>query len=100
MSTIIGRKSCLKFCLKVPAPRNVIADAFNAGLSISEAFDSLKTIYGTSQACAESFRRSSKTSGMVEIGWTRESRIVSPGSKELRKTSMKSMALFLMMTTE
>ncbi|QQP35264.1 Hypothetical protein FKW44_023435 [Caligus rogercresseyi] len=29
----------------MPAPRNVIVDAFNAGLSISEAFDSLKAIY-------------------------------------------------------
>ncbi|QQP57418.1 Hypothetical protein FKW44_002398 [Caligus rogercresseyi] len=40
MSTITGRKSCLKFCFKMPAPRNVIVDAFNAGLSISEAYDS------------------------------------------------------------
>ncbi|QQP55098.1 Hypothetical protein FKW44_008167 [Caligus rogercresseyi] len=46
MSTITGRKSCLKFCFKMLAPSYVIVDAFNAGLSISEAFDSLKTIYG------------------------------------------------------
>eukprot|EP00096_Caligus_rogercresseyi_P013192 TRINITY_DN5875_c0_g1_i1.p1 TRINITY_DN5875_c0_g1~~TRINITY_DN5875_c0_g1_i1.p1 ORF type:complete len:174 (+),score=36.01 TRINITY_DN5875_c0_g1_i1:1358-1879(+) len=46
MSTITGRKSCFKFCFKMPAPRNVIVDAFNAGLSISEAFDYLKAIYG------------------------------------------------------
>ncbi|QQP57904.1 Hypothetical protein FKW44_003056 [Caligus rogercresseyi] len=80
------------------APRNVIVDAFNAGLSISEPLTSLKAIYGNKPSLRRSFRRSSKTSGIAEMGWTREAESEAQ-LQVLRKTSMKSKA-YLTMKTE
>ncbi|QQP53440.1 Hypothetical protein FKW44_005925 [Caligus rogercresseyi] len=99
MSTITGRKSCLKFCFKMPAPRNVILDVFNCKPFHLEAFDSLKAIYRNKPSLRRVIQKVFKDLRDGGNGLDRESRIGSPGSKELRKTSMKSKA-FLTMTTE